>query len=347
LHTLLAGLVAAVSPPPASAQPATRPAAAAAAPATTRPATTRPGTGGLPPLAEMRAAFDRGEYAKVIGQADRVLRFRGKGAEDYDRHAAAMLKAESHLLLKQFKSAADAFGAAAKLAPADDARAAAAARAMQRVVSETKGAPVRRLAVRPGEPAESADTLDPARREDVLRIFRDNLRADAEPKVSAARRATTIPPITEALDLLWLKMDFEHATAGGTVDADMRTRAELAERIRKLIEAEITRMQGRVDEIWANATTVVGEIETVPRSQYVIAQFQGVTNAERASLRAIMDTCGDVISTVRRLGRAVGTEPERDARLLREATDLRRVADRVRSQKYEDQVVPAAPRRNR
>ena len=321
--------------------PATRP-PPSTQPASSRGTATRPGALVLPGEAELREAFDRGEYAEVVKQADRALRFRGKAAADVNRHALCLLKAESHLRLKQYKSAADAFGAAAK--STGDPVEAATARATQRVVTDTKGPSFQRRWFRPGEQPEGADLLDPAQRPDLLRMFRDDLRAQAEPKVKAALRAEELPPITEALDLLWVKLDFEYAT-NGAIAEDQEQRRQLAERARTLIEGEIDRMEKNVDAIWQSASAVVSKTETATGRS--IVAYRGLSNADRGDLKSVISTCERIIPTVKRLAEATGVEPGRDEGLMKRAWKVGNAGRKVLNKDYRAQQVLDSASRNR
>jgi hypothetical protein len=321
--TLLMGV-----PSPAGAAPA------ASAPAAKAPAT-RPAP--LPTPAEIRAAFDRGDYEQTLKHLTRVLALSGKAAAPYgDRYELILLKAETHLRLKQFASAGEAFGAAAKLTK--DEVQAATARATAKVILQTKGPRVVRRHPPKGAPPESADLLDPARRKDVLRIFRDDLRAEAEPKVKAAQRATTIPPITEALDLIYLKLDFELATDDGTYEQDLAKRVKLADQARGLMAEEIARLEAQVQEIWDSASTPVSERMSEPEVLYgvsAMATYRGLSNTDRADLKAAIATCNRIAGTVNGLARATGGSPA-DAKLVRDAREVGRIAKNVLTQSYRE-----------
>src|SRR5687767_5440027 len=82
---------------PAQGKTATRPALSTRPAATTRPATTRPAGAArpapLPTEAEIRAAFDRGDYRGALEQLSRVLGRKDKAVAGYNRYELTLLKA--------------------------------------------------------------------------------------------------------------------------------------------------------------------------------------------------------------------------------------------------------------
>jgi hypothetical protein len=167
-------------------------------------------------------------------------------------------------------------------------------------------------------------------------MFRDDLRAQAEPKVKAALRAEELPPITQALDLLWVKLDFEYAT-NGAIAEDQEQRRQLAERARTLIEAEIDRMEKVVNAAWESASTVVSETETA--TGRFIVFYRGLSNAERGDLKSVINTCDRIIPTVKRLAAATGVEPARDEGLMKRAFKVGNASRTVLNKNYGAQQV--------
>jgi hypothetical protein len=331
-------------------KPANRPA---------KPAPAKPAAAALPTEAEIRAAFDAGDYAKALQQLQRVIVLKGAAAAAYNRYDMLMLKGESHLRSKQYKSAADAFGLAAKAS--EDEVQQATARATQRLVLEAKGPTVQRRSLARGEKPEKADLLDPEQREQALRIVHADLRAANEPKVKAARRAHTLPPIVEALELVSVTRDFELAgvVEGGTAgDTDTAARDELAERARELIEKEVGAMEGEVAEIHERAQIVTsqkyvqteslmdrrnggrrtgaagaryeGESTTTTMTEY----RRGVTPEEKKQLNQMIQTCRKIIPTTESLARATGLKQSEADAVIERTKKVRRAAERVLGTKY-------------
>src|SRR5437764_83791 len=67
-----------------------------------------------PTLADIKSDFGAAKYQDVIKKSLRALAVKGDAAKQPERGAIEALKAESHLHLKQFPQAGEAFTAAAK-----------------------------------------------------------------------------------------------------------------------------------------------------------------------------------------------------------------------------------------
>lgn len=293
----------------------------------------------LPTQEDIQKAFDAKDYAGVLEKLGRVLPLKGDAAAPYDRYELLILKGESHLRLKQLKSAGDAFAAAAKETKEDDK--AAIARATQRVLREAKGTEVRRHVPKRGEKLVSADLIDPDHRADAFKIVYDDLRTVAQPKVKAALRSESLQQIDDALKSIADLRDLEIASSGGDTE-NLATQQELSERGKHLIEKELGRMQKDVADIRDNANQIVREkiIESTsltgrnPDSTSVMTVRRGISKEDRVHLETIMADCKRAIETSKALARATGGTEEDADKLVEQAKDIGRVAERVLRAKY-------------
>ena len=311
----------------------------------------------LPAQQEIVKTFDAGDYPLVLQQLGRVLPLRGKAAAGYDRYELLMLKGETHLRMKQFKTAGDAFGAAAKETK-DDVRA-ATARATQRLVKEAKGPEINRTFPRKDEPLQTASLLEKDKRADALRIVYQDLTAAAEPKVKEATRARTLPPIEEALTLLLELRDFELASPEEDNEAKHDEACkDLGERAQKLIAKELDRMETDVTAIHESANEVVSErtrssvappLRTGARvrsssgsfdnigddsSTTVDTVYRGLSRQDQRDLQSIITTCEKIFPTIDALTRIRAGDLDDGDKLAERTKTIQTAARRVLNTRY-------------
>jgi hypothetical protein len=325
---------------PSSRAPAKR--ATAAPTSATRP-TSRPGvSANLPTQEAIKAAFDAGEYQRVLQFVGRAIAAKpGTTPSDYDRYELLTMRGESYLRLKQNKSATDAFAQAAK--ETKDEQKAAIARATQRTIRESRGSTVQRRAKSPastGTPT-TANLLKPDEREAAFRIVYDNLRESATPKIKAAAEARTLPPIIDALTAVADLDDLAQAGAGG--DSDLAAaRQELGERGRELITRELDRMDKDVAEIRRSAETVVEQRSVAVTSMATGSGYdkylsirRGLTDKDRADLKEVLKTCERIIPAAEQLARSTSGTAKNADETVNRAIEVGRAAQRVLEAKYE------------
>jgi hypothetical protein len=332
-------------PPAAAKVPVDKPAA------TTQPATTRASKldASLPTQDDIRKAFEAKQYAKVIADVGRVLPVRRETAVGYDRYELLMLKGESHLQLKQAKSAGDAFTAAAK--ETRDEIKAATARATQRMLRESKGLTAQRrhsasasstgggASATAAGPA-SVDLLDREKREDALRLTYDNLRDAAEPKVKEATRSRTLPPILDALTALSDIRDLELAATGGD-SSTASARQELGERARSLMSKELDRTEGDIKLMFESAnnvvttrTTAVTSITTGAGYDQTKVYRRGLSAKDRTDLKAAMKTCQQIMAAAETITRQSALDSKAADELVGRAKKIGQAADRALTTTY-------------
>jgi hypothetical protein len=314
-----------------------------------------------PSQEEIAKTFETGDYPLVLQQLARVLPLRGKAAAGYDRFELLMLKGETHLRLKQYKTAGDAFGAAAKDTK-DDVHA-ATARATQRLVREAKGPEIQRRVPKKDEPLQKADLLDREKRPDALRIVYEDLTAAAEPKIKEAARARTLPPIAEAMTLLLELRDFELAGVGGN-EAQAKhddARDDLGKRAQELMARELDRMEESVTAIHESANEVVreqmrssvgsrnstssarlgnssagsfGAGGNVNDTSTVDTIYRGLSKQDQRDLNSIIDTCGRIVTTLDELSGIDAGDFQDGDKLAERAKSIRTGARRVLNTPY-------------
>jgi len=291
----------------------------------------------LPSQNDVRRTFDRGDYNGTLQKLARVVGLKGEAAAGYDKYALWMLKGESHLRLKQIKQANDAFGMAAR--ETDDDVEGATARALQRLLGESKAFQVKRRFPRRGEKVHTADVLDPDQRDQALRILYEDAQVEAQPKVKAALKARTLPPIAEALELATGGRDLELAVAGA--DGELAdARAGLTQRAKQLIDRELSEMREKVEAIREDANKTLerrayrGSRSGRGGGSYQRIIKRGLTDKDRRDLAEIIEQCRKIIPTVDSLAEATeGTATDFD-KLIKATKEVGNLADRTLNDRY-------------
>lgn len=295
----------------------------------------------LPSEGDIRRAFDAADYKGALQMLSRVLNLRGEAGAAYDKHAMWMLKGESHLRLKQLKPAGEAFAAAAR--QTDDPVQAATARATRKLIAGAKAFKITRRTPAKGAKLKTADLLDPEQRPAALTILYEDERALTRPKVEAALRARTLPPIAEALQMAQGLHDLELAATGGAADLSA-LRTDLADRATKLMGKELDRLSKDVEAIRGSAarpverrhrrTTIYGG-GYGGSSDTITSRPLGLRGDDVEDLRAIIEACRRIIDAAESLADASGVDGERATEVIDRATDVGAAAERVLDGRFE------------
>jgi hypothetical protein len=208
-----------------------------------------------PPSAdEIRKALDDGEPRDALQKVGKALALKGPAAGQYDRHELWRLKAEAHLRLKDVSAASTAFAAAAKEAGNDAAR--AEDKASEIVIKRSKNLTFTPKVSKKGAKAEPIDISDPEKRKDAFAALLEEEKAEAAPKLKAARGAKTLPPIVDALKVIADLRMLELAATGADAAADETTQA-LSDQAHKLMDDAVQDMAALVKDVDASANELV------------------------------------------------------------------------------------------
>jgi hypothetical protein len=312
--------VAEPSVPTAPKLPAPRATAPAATrPATTRVATTRPAAATSQPseaainvaanplaaVEEARAAYERADYAEALRILGRVLALKGRAAEGLDRYELFMLRADAQLHTKAQAPALQALEEAAKLAKAakDDKRL-ADARALAILIRRSKQlqfTPKAAVASKTKGAAGATapiDITDPKQRPDALAALYAEEKITAKPKVQAAEKARTLPPVATALKAVVPLRDLEIAATGGEGETK-ETVKQLVDRVHTLMAKSLDDMTKRVTRINDHAN----ELVTIALATGGYSSHRrGLDSQGKTELKGIIDTCKQIVASCRELG---------------------------------------------
>jgi hypothetical protein len=289
-------------------------------PATTRVAHTRPAASqpsetvlnaaANPQAAveEAKAAYERRDYPETLRILGRVLALKGRAAEGLDRYELLMLRADAQLRMKAQAPAIQALDEAAKLAKAakDDKRL-ADARALvmlirrskqlaftpkAAVANKTKGGATTTTAA-----AAAIDIADPKQRPDALAALYEEEKITAAPKVQAAEKARTLPPVAAALKAIVPLRDLEIAATGGE--------AQTKETVKQLVEVVHTLMAKGLDDMTKRVTRIsnhANELVNIPLATGGYASHRrGISSEDRTELKGMIDTCKQIVASCREL----------------------------------------------
>jgi hypothetical protein len=318
---------AAPSVPTAPKAPAPR-VAPAARPTTTRTASTRPATSQpsdinvaanpLGAVDEAKAAYERADYAETLRILGRVLALKGRAAEGLDRYELLMLRADAQLHTKAQAPALQALEEAAKIAKvAQDDKRLADARALAMLIRRSKQLQFTpKAAVASKLPKSSAttgaaaatttttlDIADPKQRPDALAALYAEEKITARPKVQAAEKARTLPPVATALKAVVPLRDLEIAATGAEGETK-ETVKQLVDRVHTLMAKSLDEMTKRVTRINEHAN----ELVTIPLATGGYSSHRrGIEGQDRNELKGIIDTCKQIVTSCRELGEEYDT----------------------------------------
>ena len=288
-----------------------------------------------PTADEIRALYDKGEYNEALKQLSRVLALKGKAAEGVDRYELLMLRAESHLRLKATGAALPALEEAAQVAT--DPEAAAKARALAILVRRSKN-----LQYTPkggggkgGGGAGPIDITDAERRPEAFEALYEGERAAAQPKVAAAEKGKTLPPIAAAMKAVVPLRDLELA-ATGKDEETADTLKELVERAHTLMAKGLDDMAKRTERISERANELVDYTVRRNGRTEVRTRRRGLDNRETRELKEVVQTCGKVIESCKELAEGFAEDDEPFVDLEDQARDVGERAHDVLTDNYKD-----------
>jgi hypothetical protein len=251
LMSVVASATAAPAPAPAPAPPATAPA---------KDAKDTP-----PTMAELRQQFKDGKHQDVLKQVQRLLQLKGDAAKPYDRYELFCLRGESFLRIKSMTLAADAFDDAADVAK-DDSKKEGVARGTAVLIRRSKqiGYVPRPAKSDRGKPApapsEAIQIIEATDRKAAFARLLEDERAAVVPKLEAAQKGTSLPPIIDVAKMLGDLQAVEIASTGKGEQTQGMTK-DLAARSHDLIATALNAMNDAIEAAWDHASTETWEVD--------------------------------------------------------------------------------------
>lgn len=248
----------------------------------------------LPTQEEIHQLFEQKQYPQVLRKIAKALTVKGDAARQYDRHDLARLKAETHLRLKAYGPAEQAWIAAAretrdeKLADEDLATAA--------LVHRSKAGQYQPVAKVNGRVPDAVSVVEPDARKAALEaLFRDELAADA-PRIQALRDTKSLDSLSAVTPTVATLRTLEMVATGGR---DAQTRQLITP-----IAKNAQDLMGDMEQ------GMVRQLNTIIRRGYH-RDVPGTDLIDRKELTEIRAVCAKIAPTARALGEAMGSDGTR------------------------------------
>jgi hypothetical protein len=280
-----------------------------------------------PTLADARTDFDAARYSAALAKISSILSGPAEKPGAAERYDLFMLRGECMLQIRTSTQAADAFASALREVDfASEPTKAAQARAMVVLI---KAAP--RKVYRPSPDAAPIDIVTPDSRKTAMLALLEQRFAAADPKIRVALNSSSLPPTKTLLPTIADLYSLEVVSTGDVV----RTRAAiqaLDEHARELLDAELERIQRRVEELNQRANEVVSTLG--PPHQTL---DRGLTSPERDELRSLAATLMEIEQVIRDgagINRSVGADTEPWTALMNRCSSIEVTAQQAYARAY-------------
>jgi hypothetical protein len=307
----------------------------------------------LPTADEIHQLFTDGKYPEVLRKLTRAMGSKEWKGEQFDHYDLLMLKAETHLRLKEASPASAAFAQAAKEAP--DRKSIAIARANEFLIKKTislhytrKPAPgwvasgqeqdlhyTRKPA--PGADKKGADKnapppmeiIEPEQRKLAFEALYEDEKATLEPKFKAAREGKSVPAIVDLYQsIAQLKMlDF---AVNGSDEQTKQTVEPLAEHAKDVLGEGVEKLGTRVDVIASSANSL-SEVRVQGQNKWI---KKGLQNMQPGELAEARNTCTKIIEVTKSMEEGLQTEPGYFAEVAKNAKRIADKADKALDEDY-------------
>ncbi|HEX4125355.1 MAG TPA: hypothetical protein VHY37_11560 [Tepidisphaeraceae bacterium] len=249
----------------------------------------------------IHAMFDAGKYRQVLRQTAIVLHLRDADKFGYDLHDTWILKAESHLRLKEQILSADAFESASKVAP--DAGTADLDHATGIAVGECKAGIFYPPDQRENVKAKGFSMIDPAGRAKALAaLFAERL-AEAKRTLDPMEKEKSLKKVMVAAGILDELGRLERAATATDITAGKSDQTDaiavtLATHVDHLIGDPLVKDSDQIEQIARNAGQTVSVQVAVPDPAHpgkTVSQQQehkqGLSQADLMLLTQVQNDC--------------------------------------------------------
>ena len=270
-------------------------------------------------MSDIHQLFDQGNYTEALAQLRLALAQKEQPGDD--RFDLLQLKGETLLRTKSDTGAADAFGAAAKIANSDEQG--SPARAMEYLLRRTHDE-----MYTPKSQIHSGATTQPAisviekesRKQAFAALLTDELAAKSH-QIDSAKKATTLPPILEIAPTVGSLQDVERAATGSTEKTGDMAK-DVGDRARELITTAINKMTTELNGLGRKAVPNSGHVKGTGNNER-----HPLTPAEIQEVSTISSTCDQIVAACTQLGKSMGTGGGDFAAPSKSAEDLKKRAD--------------------
>jgi len=263
----------------------------------------------LPTQDEIHQLFEQKQYPQVLQKIAKVLTFKPDVAKDYDRHDLLRLKAETHLQLKAYGAAEQAFIAASK--ETRDETAANVDLATAILVHRSRAGKYQPIAKVKGAIPDAISVIGPeARRIALEALFRDEAAADA-PQITALRDATSLDSLANFAPTVTILRTLEMGATQGHDEQTRQLISVLAKHAQDLMDDDVQDMIKRMDTIITRAHARAEHVIVLGSPGAGPDHKPGIDVGDRKELNEILVACGKIVPAARGFGDAMGTDGSR------------------------------------
>ncbi|HWE92537.1 MAG TPA: hypothetical protein VG269_01065 [Tepidisphaeraceae bacterium] len=288
----------------------------------------------LPTADEIHQLFTDGKYPEVLHKLARAMGSKEWKGEQFDHYDLLMVKAETHLRLKEAGPASAAFAQAAKEAP--DRKSIAIARANEFLIKKTISLHYTRKPA-PGADKKGADKnapppmeiVEPEQRKLAFEALYEDEKATLEPKFKAAREGKSVPAIVDLYQpIAQLKMlDF---AVNGSDEQTKQTVELLAEHAKDVLGEAVEKLGTKVDVIASSANSL-SEVRVQGQNKWI---KKGLQNMQPGELAEARNTCTKIIEVTKSMEEGLQTEPGYFAEVAKNAKRIADKADKALDEDY-------------
>jgi hypothetical protein len=277
---------------------------------------------------DLRADYAAGQYRPCLQKISRYLSSPTAKAGSVERYDLFMLRGDCLLQLKQGNLASDAFDSAARtLKATHDLKRIAPARANSALIKASPG-----LAYKSEHTGgEAIDILQEASRTRAMTALLSDRLDAIKPQIDSALQATTLTPLKDLLPAISDAYMIELTATGDSKDT-LSIAKSLGEHARALIEAQLQKMDGRIDDLY-NLAIEPTLNTTGPDS----IGYRGLTSPEREELQQMATELKNIKTFSlrgRAINRVLGGTGEAWDKILFNCDDCEDRAERAYARKY-------------
>jgi hypothetical protein len=309
------------------------------------------------PLARVHAAapttqqiqddYDSKQYQQVIRDVAQALPLTADPSKGYDKSALLALKGESHLQLRQYSPAVQAYDAASK--EASDPQTAAIYRALSVLIHKSTAGQYqpRQPTTRPvdaagGKPAP-IDIIDMNSRGDAMGALLADETKVMTARVEPLKNQNSLAPLMDGIKQLGDLHAVELAVTGKD-ETSGQLMSPIAGRAADLMTQQLTLMSANVGKLQKEATQPGNTVQTSPYGMGAGAVSQrGLNSSEINSLNDVIDTANKIIAACDDFTKAMQTSASPFDSVKTTATALVKHANDVLHADYSGTATPTTP----
>jgi hypothetical protein len=300
--------------------------------------------GEAPTTQQIQSDYDAKQYQDVIRDVSQAMPLTANPTSGYDKSSLLALSAEAHLQLKQYSPAADAYSGASKASA--DPQTAAIYKAISVLIRKSSNGeylpkqPTTRPVDANGKPAP-IDIIDMNSRSDAMNALLADETKVMSVKLEALKKQTTPQPLMDGIKQLGELRTIELA-ATGKDEASGQMISAIADHTADVLSGPLTQMSAEVEKLQTQASQSTNAAVTAYNVGDVQTQ-RGLNSSEKNQLSQIASNAKSISSACDEFTKAMGTPNSKLDGVKKQADDLAKHADEVRSSTYGVTNITAPP----